>query len=233
MHPLVFIPGLLCDARLFTPQVAALSERTDVWVADTTRACTMYGLAKSILDSCPFEVFGLAGLSMGGIVAMEMLRQAEDRISGVALLDTNHLEDPPARVEQRIMNVRRAWSGELPSILEHKMIPNYFHSRDSAPRVMRELALDMGMTLGVEVFERQTLALRDRPDSAGTLAAYDRPALVLCGARDALCPVSRHEEMAGLLLHSTLVIVEGAGHLSTLEQPDHVSHALLNWMSEI
>ena len=233
MKPLVFVPGLLCDERLFAPQAAALSDKTEVWIADTTRSCTMFGLAKSILDDCPFDVFGLAGLSMGGIVAMEMMRQAEARVAGVALLDTNHLPDPPARREQRVANIRRAWSGELTTLLEMEMLPGYFHPDTKELPALRDLVLHMGVSLGVEVFERQTLALRDREGSERTLAEYTGPALVLCGEQDALCPVSRHEEMAALLRRSTLDVVEGAGHLSTLEQPERVSGALLHWMNEI
>jgi len=228
---LVLIPGMMCDARLFAPQVEALGAEAQVWVAEITRGASMQALARDVLGDCPFPRFHVAGLSMGGIVAMELIRQAPGRVSGLALLDTNHRAEAPERRAARAPQIARARSGRLRDVLIEEMKPNYLAPQNRANRALLDLVLDMGLGLGPKVFERQSLALRDRPDSAETLAAYPGPALVLCGRHDALCPVSRHEEMAALLPAGRLVVVEGAGHLSTLEAPEETTAEMRAWLA--
>ena len=221
---------MMCDRRLFAPQLTALAGAADIWVADITRSADMGQLGRDVLADCPFERFCVAGLSMGGIVAMELLRQAPERIAGLALLDTNHRAEAPERRAARAAQIARARAGRLREVLVEEMKPNYLAPANRSNAALLDLVLAMGLALGPDVFERQSLALRDRPDSAGTLAAYGGPALVLCGRHDSLCPPERHREMASLLAASDLAVIEDAGHLATLESPAAVNAHLSAWL---
>lgn len=231
--PLVLIPGMMCDARLFRDQVTGLADAARMWVAEPVEHATIYGLAKSVLASAPFERFALCGLSMGGIVAMEVWRQASERILGLALLDTNHREEAPDRRAGRMPQIERVLDGRLREVVVDEMKGLYLAEAGPRSDELRPLALDMALELGPLVFERQSIALRDRRDSTETLRGMDVPALVLCGEEDALCPVERHEEMAALLPQGALDVVPGAGHLTTLEQPDLVNTALRGWLARV
>lgn len=227
MTPLVLIPGMMCDARLFAPQMAAFGRRM-VTVAPCTEAETMPDLASLILRDAPPR-FALGGLSMGGIVAMEIVRQAPERVERLALLDTNPLTEPPEVAARREPQIARALAGCLAEVMRDEMKPNYLASRD---RAVLDLCLEMALALGPEVFARQSRALASRPDQQATLAAFRGPALVLTGAQDTLCPRDRHELMHELMPQSRLVVVEGAGHLPTLERPDETTAALVRWLEE-
>jgi len=221
---------MMCDARLFEPQIEALSEVADVWVGDITRHRTMEALAAAVLEEAPFPRFALAGLSMGGIVAMSVLAQAPARVMRLALLDTNHLAETPERRALRQPQIDRAKAGQLRAVLVDEMKPNYLGPAHRSDQALLDRVLAMGMGLGPAVFERQSLALRDRPDSSGALEGYERPTLLLCGEHDVLCPPSRHAAMASLLQNADLVVVAGAGHLTTLEAPMEVTAALRRWL---
>ncbi len=231
--PLVLIPGMMCDGRLFAGQVDALSPHADIHIADISQAGTMRELGQKVFEACPFERFAVAGLSMGGIVAMELLRQDPGRIAGLALLDTNHLEETAERRALRRPQIDKAMNGQLREMLIEEMKPSYLAPRNRGNAALLDKILEMGMGLGPPVFKRQSLALRDRPDYAGTLRRFKRPAVVLCGRHDTLCPVSRHREIAALMPQSHLVVLEDCGHLSTMESPDAVNMALINWLGEI
>lgn len=231
--PLVLIPGMMCDGRLFAAQIDALSSIADIHIAAIYEADTMAEIGRQVFDASPFNRFAVAGLSMGGIVAMELLKQEPDRISGLALLDTNHLEETAERRTLRQPQIKQALDGQLRSMLIEEMKPSYLAPRNRKDNKLLDKVLRMGMDLGPEVFRRQSLALRDRPDYAETLARFKRPAMVLCGRHDTLCPVSRHGEIAALMPQSRLVVLEDCGHLSTMESPDAVNAALINWLGEI
>lgn len=227
MTPLVLIPGMMCDARLWSPQMGALGRRP-VLHAPCTDAESMSGLAAAVLCAAPSR-FALAGVSMGGIVAMEVLRQAPDRVERLALLDTNPLAELPAVQARRPAQVLQAASGQLSAVMQEDMIPNYLASGTSRPDIV-DLCMDMALSLGPEVFARQSRALATRPDQTQTLAGFDAPALVLMGADDRLCPRDRHELMHNLMPRSRLQIIDGAGHLPTLEKPKETTAALLRWL---
>jgi pimeloyl-ACP methyl ester carboxylesterase len=229
--PLVLLPGMMCDARLFEPQIEALSEVADIWVGDITRHRTMEALAVAVLQEAPFPRFALAGLSMGGIVAMSVVAQAPARVTRLALLDTNHLAETPERQALRQPQIDRAKAGQLRAVLVDEMKPNYLGPAHRTDQALLDRVLAMGMDLGPEVFERQSLALRDRPDSSETLAGYEEPTLLLCGEHDALCPPARHGAMAELLRNAHLVVLPGAGHLTTLEAPAEVAAAMSRWLA--
>jgi pimeloyl-ACP methyl ester carboxylesterase len=224
--PLVLLPGMMCDARLFGAQVAAL----DATVLPVTGAETVPALAAGVLAQAP-ERFALGGLSMGGIVAMEVARQAPARVTGLALMDTNPLAEADHVKARRQPQMDRAAAGGLAAVMRDEMKPNYLTDGPGRAAIL-DLCMQMALDLGPEVFGRQSRALRDRPDQCATLRGFDRPALVLCGRDDGLCPVSRHELMHDLLPNSTLTVIDGAGHLPTLEQPQQTTQALRRWLEE-
>lgn len=228
MTPLVLLPGMMCDARLFMPQVAAFSSVRDILLAGLTGHATIAGLARAVLANAPAR-FALCGLSMGGIVAMEVLRQAPDRVDRIALLDTNHLAELGEVKSRRLNQMNAVREGQLAGVMRDEMKPNYLaHGPDR--QTVLDLCMDMALALGPHVFLTQSRALMDRRDQTDTLKRADLPALVLCGREDTLCPVSRHEVMAGLLANSVLEVVEGAGHMPTLEQPETTNAALRRWL---
>ncbi len=228
MLPLVLLPGMMCDSRLFLHQVKALGNNRQITVGNITTEDQISSLAASVLESCPPR-FMLAGLSMGGIVAMEMIAQAPERIAGLALLDTNPLAETPERKALRAPQVERARNGALSEIMQNELKPQYLADGPQKPEILR-LCMKMALNLGSEVFARQSFALRDRPDQCKTLQGVNVPTLILCGREDKLCPVERHEMMQGLIKGAELQVIEKAGHLPTLEQPEATNAALARWL---
>lgn len=233
--PLLLLPGMMCDARLFAPQIAALSAQVPLLLAPPPAADTMAEMAAQILAWAP-DRFALGGLSMGGILAMEILRQAPGRIDRLALLDTNPLAEKDEIKARRGPQIAAVQSGGLAEVLTTQMIPNYLAVDSPAPGTdapaLEALCLTMGTQIGAEVFVAQSRALRDRIDQTATLAAFGGPALVLCGTEDRLCPPERHQLMQGLMPRSRLVMIDGAGHLPTLETPDETTAALRRWLED-
>lgn len=230
MTPLVLLPGMMCDARLFGPQIAAFSGRRTCVCAPISEHASIGALAADILADAPPR-FALAGLSMGGIVAMEILRQAPERVDRIALLDTNPLAETSDVKARRLPQMIAVREGGLATVMRDEMKPNYLSDGPSRGEVL-DLCLDMALRLGPHVFLNQSRALMDRPDQSDTLKAADLPALVLCGRDDRLCPVARHELMAKLITGAHLEIIEGAGHLPTLEQPELTNAALARWLED-
>lgn len=230
MTPLLLLPGMMCDARLFQPQIDALSGRIPLISAPIGNHDTMQALASEILNYAP-PLFAMAGLSMGGILAMEVLRQAPDRVDRIALLDTNPLAELPEVQARRAPQIEAAKNGELRRIMRDEMKPNYLAGGPNIGAIL-DLCMAMATDLGPDVFINQSLALRDRPDQCETLRRFKGPALVLCGREDKLCPIERHEMMHELLPNSRLQIIDGAGHLPTLEQPEITTAALLRWLED-
>lgn len=228
MTPLVFIPGMMCDARLFAPQIATFSAHRAVQVAAIDASDTIEALAATVLAHAPPH-FALAGLSMGGIVAMEVYRLAPNRIDRIAFLDTNPKAEDGAVADARESQIARARAGELRAIMRDEMKPRYLADGPNRAPLL-ELCMDMAEAFGPEVFVRQSRALLTRPDQQDTLRAITVPTLALCGRGDALCPVHRHELICALVADADLAIIEGAGHLPTLEQPKATNAALSRWL---
>ena len=231
MTPLLFLPGMMCDARLFAPQIAALSAQRIVSCAALNNHDTMEALAAEVLALAPAR-FALAGLSMGGILAMEVLRQAPERVAGLALLDTNPLAEREEVQAARGPQIDAVKAGHLSDLMQELMIPNYLATPDPTHPIST-LCLEMALGLGPEVFVRQSRALRDRRDQCETLKSYDGPTLILCGDKDRLCPVSRHELMHDLMPQSRLMILRDCGHLPTLEFPEETTAALSRWLEDL
>lgn len=220
---LVLLPGMMCDGRLFQhmpPHHCLAISQYD----------TIQALAADILQKAP-ESFALGGLSMGGIVAMEIIRQAPDRITRLCLMDTNcEAETDPVKA-MRQPQIDKALVGQLDSVMRDEMKPNYLADGPRHADIL-DLCMEMALDLGPEVFARQSAALRDRPDQKQTLENWDKPTLILTGAEDRLCPVHRHELMAELMPQATLTIIPDAGHLPTLERPYETHAALERWLEE-
>ncbi|MEM9709655.1 MAG: alpha/beta hydrolase [Pseudomonadota bacterium] len=229
MEPLVLLPGLMCDARLFEPQVAAFSGERPVQVAPLIGE-TIEEIAASVIANAPPR-FALAGLSMGGIVAMEILRKAPDMVARLALLDTNHLAETPEVAAAREPQIALVKAGRLEDVMRDEMKPRYLAPGPRRTEILH-LCMEMAKHLGPDRFVTQSRALMRRPDQSATLKAADCPVLVLCGSHDTLCPVSRHEEMAGLVPNATLEIVEDAGHLPTLEKSEETNAAMDRWLTD-
>ena len=228
MTPLVLVPGMMCDARLYEPQIVALSGRRPLHLAAITGHDSIAGLAAAVLAAAPLR-FALAGLSMGGIVAMEMLRQAPVRVRRLALLDTNPLAETETVRLGREPQIEKALAGRLDSVMRDEMKPNYLADGPDRTAIL-DLCMAMALDLGPEVFVRQSRALAARPDQQDTLRAWHGPTLILMGAQDRLCPRDRHELMHTLVPGSRLAIIENAGHLPTLEKPAETTAELLRWL---
>lgn len=231
MTPLVLLPGMMCDARLFGPQINALSGRYPVMTAPLGGQETIETIAAEVLQNAP-PSFALAGLSMGGIVAMEMLRQARDRVVGLALLDTNPLAESEATKDRRALQIAATLSGNMRRVMREEMKPNYLADGPNQGAIL-DLCMAMATDLGPEIFVRQSKALRDRRDQTETLRGYAGKTLILCGRQDSLCPVERHRLMQNLIPGSTMQIVENAGHLPTLEQPQITTAAMIRWLESL
>jgi pimeloyl-ACP methyl ester carboxylesterase len=225
---LVLVPGLLCTRELYAPQIAALGDICDIQVADHTRAPSMAEIARQILAAAPAR-FALCGLSMGGYISFEIMRQAPERVTRLALLDTRANIDPPDRAAQRRAQVELAAREGFGKVMEI-LTPLFLNARSRKDPSLVATALRMAQSTGVEAFARQQEAIIGRADSRPTLPAIRCPTLALVGRDDLLTPVASHEEIAAAVPGCRLEIIEDCGHLSTLEAPGAVTAALRRWL---
>jgi pimeloyl-ACP methyl ester carboxylesterase len=226
--PTLLIPGLGCTARLYTEQLPALWTFGPVTVADHRRADSMDAIARQILATAPPR-FALAGLSMGGYIALAIMRIAPERVAKLALLDTGARNDTPEATEKRKASIALARAGKLDEI-NGMLWPVLVHKDRQGDAALRKIAGDMTLAAGADAFARQQTAIMTRPDSRPELPAIRCPTLVLVGDGDQLTPPALSEEMASLIPGSRLVVVPDCGHLSTLERPEAVTQALEEWM---
>lgn len=227
--PLVLLPGLLCTAALWEAQKVALCETANVVVAPLTGDDSMAGMAESVLASAP-DRFALAGLSMGGYVALEIMRRAPGRVEKLALLDTSARADDPARTAEREELLLLAQQGAFDAVVR-RLLPALIHpDRLAGDRALCDAVVGMAHKVGPRVYLRQMKAIMGRPDSRDGLSEIRCPTLLLCGAEDARTPPAVHEEMAAAIPDARLVVVPHCGHLSTMERPDAVNIALKDWL---
>jgi pimeloyl-ACP methyl ester carboxylesterase len=226
--PIVLVPGLLCSPRLFAEQVPELWRFGPVLVADHTRDDRMAAIAARLLAAAPPR-FALAGLSMGGYVALEIMRQAPRRVARLALLDTSARPDTPEQTERRRAQIALTESGRFGEIADMQY-PLLVHRSREEDGELRRLVRLMAAETGPAGFVRQQTAIMGRPDSRPHLAGIACPTLVLVGAADELTPPDRSEEMARAIPGARLVVVSGSGHLSPLERPPQVTRALVEWL---
>ncbi|MEM1038251.1 MAG: alpha/beta fold hydrolase [Pseudomonadota bacterium] len=229
MEPVVFLPGMMCDARLFAPQIDALSRERSVMVAPML-GDRIEEIASNVLTAAPAK-FALAGLSMGGIVAMEVFRRAPDRVTRIALMDTNPVSETPERAAAREPQIVKVKAGKLRDVMRDEMKPQYLANGPLKGDIL-DLCMQMAEDLGPDVFLRQSRALQRRRDQQSTLRKIKCPALVLCGEHDKLCTPERHQFIAELIPYSVFKVIGGAGHLPTLEQPALVTELMREWLKQ-
>ena len=228
---LLFLPGLLTDARLFQFQIEDLSDIAQSTVADLTVADTIEELAAEALAHAPPR-FALAGLSMGGYVALEIMRQAPDRVQGLALLSTSARPDTPEASENRKKLMAQAENNF--QIVLDDLMPKLVHPSRMIYHSIIDTVYSMGHRIGKEAFMRQQRAIMGRIDSRPYLGQITGgPTMVLCGRQDILTPLELHEEMAVAIPDSRLVVIEECAHLSTMGQPKLVSEAMRDWLRGI
>jgi pimeloyl-ACP methyl ester carboxylesterase len=227
--PLVLLSGLLCDAALWAPQLAALSDIAEPWVADLTRDESLAGMARRVLAATP-ERFALAGLSMGGYLAQEIMRQSPQRVMRLALLDTSARADTPERAAQRRGFIELAHKGEFKGI-QPRMLPVYLHPDHLQDKALTDAVLAMAERVGKDAFLRQQQAIMTRPDGREDLKRIAVPTLVLCGRQDQATPYELNAEIARLIPGAVFVAIERCGHLSTMEKPAEVSAAMRHWLT--
>jgi pimeloyl-ACP methyl ester carboxylesterase len=228
---LVLLPGLLCDAALWEPQTEALGDIARFFVADLTEQETMQEMAASVLRDSPWETFALAGLSMGGYVAQEIMRQAPQRVTRLALLDTRARPETPEETVRRRALMELAQSGKGFAPVTNRMLPLMLHPSRVKEQPLVNLIRDMANRVGLEAYLRQQEAIIARPDFRPNLAKIKCPTLVLCGREDQLTPLDCSEEMAAAIPGAKLEVVEACGHMSTLERPAIVNAALKKWLA--
>lgn len=231
--PLVLLPGLLCDHAVWAPQIQGLGARVDAHVVHYGERDSLAAMAQHVLDTAPTPRFALAGHSMGGRVALEVWRQAPERVTRLALLDTSYHPLAPGEageneklgrhtlLEKAQREGMRPMAAEWARGMVHE-------SRIGGP--VFEAILDMFERSSPVVFAAQIKALLDRPDADPLLPTIACPTLVLCGREDAWSTPARHEHLHARIAGSRLVVVERCGHMSTMEQPEAVTIAIREWL---
>jgi pimeloyl-ACP methyl ester carboxylesterase len=226
--PLILVPGLLCDDALWAPQSEWLSDIADISIGETQIDDSFSTMAARILKAAP-PYFALGGLSMGGYVCMEIMRQAPERIERLALLDTSGRADTADQTKRRKILIELATIGKFKGVTP-RLLRLLIHKDRQTDENLTRTVIDMARRVGQAVFLHQQTAVMHRPDSRTDMTMYDLPTIVLCGRQDALTPIDLHEEMAGLIPHARLCLIEECGHLSTLEQSHAVTALMRDWL---
>jgi len=227
--PIVLIPGLISSPRFYEPVLAALWRYGPVMVANHTQDDSMAAIARRVLAAAPPH-FALAGHSMGGYLAFEIMRQAGERVGRLALLDTSARADTPEQSERRRAQITITEKGRFDTI-PGLQYPNLVHPSRLDDAALRETVRQMADDNGPQAFIRQQTAIMNRVDSRESLAAIHCPTLVLVGDSDVLTPPDRAAEIAAGIRGSRLVTIPECGHMCALEQPEAVTGALVEWMS--
>ena len=227
--PLLLIPGLLLTADLWAHAAAHLADIADIAVTEDQREhVSMPAIAAAILARAP-ERFALAGLSMGGYVALEIMRQAPERVARLALLDTSARADTPEQLARRRGLIELAQKGRFKGVTP-RLLPLLVHTDRRQDRPLLERIVKMAGEVGRDGFLRQQRAIMGRVDSRAGLSLIRCPTLVLCGRQDELTPPELAAEMASVIGGARLVLLDRCGHLSPMEMPDAVTAALREWL---
>lgn len=228
MTPIVLVPGLLCSAEVFADQAIALWPYGPVTIASTLEGDTIAAMAAAILRAAPPR-FALAGISMGGYICMEILRQAPERVIKLALLDTSARPDTPEATAARRERVAEARAGDFAAHLAQTTGQTLHPDHRTDPRLIA-INVRGGLAVGVEGMARQQEAIIARIDSRPGLEAIAVPTMIIVGDSDPLTPPDLAREMANLIPDARLVIIPHCGHASTIEQPEAVNLALVEWI---
>lgn len=227
---LLLLPGLLCDAALWAPQIEALSDVADCRVADLTRDDSVAEMAKRAIAGLP-ERFAVAGLSMGGYVALELMATVPGRIERLALMDTSGRADTPEQLRRRRGLIQLADRGEFKGVTP-RLLPMLIHPARTGDVGLTQVVMDMAERVGKDAFLRQQRAIMGRPDRRPLLPRIHVPTLVVCGSEDVLTPVELSRELASGIATSRLLIVPDCGHLATIERPEPTTAAMRRWLAE-
>jgi len=230
--PLVLLPGTLCDAELWQHQTQHLADIAAPFVGDVGRDASIAGMAERVLQAVPSR-FALAGLSMGGIVAFEILRRAHERVVALALLNTNPSLPDDNQIAVWHEEIEMTESGHFEDFVEERWIPSVLEAGESRGGSLRDAIRGMAHRVGPKSYVRQLQAQIGRPDSWSSLPAITCPTLVLGGRQDTMCSPTLHEAMAAAIPGARLAIMEDCGHLSTLEQPEVVTAILRDWLEGV
>jgi pimeloyl-ACP methyl ester carboxylesterase len=232
---LILIPPFMSTKSFWDNQVEALEGQANIFVPDTTKHDNIEDIASEIISHVPAE-FYLAGLSMGGYVCFEIMRQLiasgdDGRIKKLALLGTNFRADTPIIIKSREDQMAAALDGDMEGVYS-KIIPLLVHKRFHKDIDFLTQLYGMVIELGSEVFVRQQLVNMSRVDSTSLLPNIKRQTLLICGRDDVLTPVPYHNLMQEFIPRSDLVLIDDCGHFSPLEQPDQVSSSLKQWLND-
>ncbi|WP_245866613.1 alpha/beta fold hydrolase [Oceaniglobus roseus] len=230
-EPLVLLPGFMTDARLWGAQVEVLGRDMPLMLAHWGPANAVDAMAEAVLAQAPPR-FALAGHALGGMVAIEIVRRAPERVTRLALISTNCLSETPPAAAERDLRIARAKAGKLAEAMAAE-VPEGCIGLSEYRGEIHGFAMRMALELGAETYLRQANALQRRPDQQRTLRQVKVPVLVCCGGDDTLHMPRRHEFMAGLVPKSELKVLEGVGHLPTIEAPDRMNEVLRAWMARV
>ncbi|MGX1350071.1 pimeloyl-ACP methyl ester carboxylesterase [Bradyrhizobium elkanii] len=226
--PILLVPGLICSSRIFAPVIPALWRCGPVTIANHVRDDNMGAIARRILAEAPPR-FALAGHSMGGYIAFEIMRQAPERVAKLALMSTQARADTPEATARRRGMIERARSGQYRSVVD-ELFPGFVHPSRQGDANLRQIVDDMSEDVGAEAFVRQQNAVLSRPDSRPSMAWIKCPTLVLTSDTDNTVPNSLSDEMANGIPGARLVVLANCGHLPQLEQPQACAAALVEWL---
>lgn len=229
-EPVVLVPGLMSDARVFARQIARLSAARPVMVAAPVTGERVEEMASALLPLLPAR-YALAGQGLGGVVAMEILRRAPERVNRLALISTDPLADTPANAAERDLMIARARAGRLDQAMEEAMRPEWLAPGQTRIEVMA-LIRAMARDLGADVFQRQMRALQRRSDFQSVLRRLRVPVMIVSGAADTRLPLKRQHFTASLIEGAVFRPVEGAGHMPSAEQPEATADALEDWLRQ-
>jgi pimeloyl-ACP methyl ester carboxylesterase len=227
-EPLILAPGLLCDQTLWAHQMKHLADIAEISVAETTEDEAISHMAERLLASAP-ERFALAGLSMGGYIAFEVMRRAPERVSKLALLDTAAEPDTPEKTKIRKGLIHIAEMGKFKGV-SPRLLPMLIHKDRLGDAAFTATITDMAERVGKDVFIAQQKAIMGRADSRGSMKEIQVPTLVLCGREDELTSLGAHEAMAAAIPGARLCIIEECGHLSTMERPQAITALMRDWL---
>lgn len=226
------LPGTLCDARLWAHQTQDLVDIAAPSVGDLTRDSAIAAMAARALAAAPPR-FALAGLSLGAIVAFEIVRRAPERVLGLALLNTNPAAADGHQIAAWREDMRMVTGALFREFVEDRWVPALLEASGSSGAFLRDTIRGMAYTVGAAGYARQLAAQIGRPDSWSSLADIACPTLVLGGRQDALCPPALHSAIAAAIPNARLTIVEDCGHLSACEQPEAVTALLREWLTSV
>lgn len=229
-EPLVLLPGMMCDARVWATQLTVLSYQRPVTIAPMCNGDRVEEIASELLSCLPSK-FALCGHGIGGAIALEVFRRAPERVIRLALIGTNPLCDTPQEAADREPRIIGAKSGRFAQMLDHEILPRHVGNgplRGDAIAQMQEMA----MSLGADVFARQERVMQRRRDQQSTLRRITQPTLILAGSDDQIVPLKRQEFLADLIPYAKMGILDGVGHMAMLEDPEGVTEALYTWMRQ-